>query len=125
MISFFEENYYLSWFITFIGGALIFWLSSLDFGGYSASDMGWISVMYHFSAFFCFSFFLFISLIRGRKNYILFFVGFLLNLIYAISDEMHQYFVPWRFLDIFDVYVDSLGIILALMIYLIIIFWRE
>ncbi len=125
MFKFFEENYKLSWFITLVGAVLIFWISSLDFGGNVIGDKGWISVFYHFSSFFCFSFFLFISLMRGRKNYLLFFVGFLMCVVYAILDEIHQYFVPWRFCDIFDVYVDTAGIIFAMMIYFVIVFWRD
>ena len=124
MIKFFEENYKLSWFITFVEAGLIFWISTLNFGGASFIK-GYYSILYHFFAFSCFSFFLFISLVRGRKNYLLFFVGFLLSVAYAVSDEIHQYFVPWRFCDIFDVYVDTAGIIIAMIIYLIIIFWRE
>jgi VanZ family protein len=124
MIKFFEENYKLSWFITFVGAALIFWISCLDFGGVSFIK-GYYSILYHFSSFFCFSFFLFISLVKGRKNYLLFFMGFLVSLAYAVSDEIHQYFVPWRFCDIFDVYVDTAGIVIAGMIYLVIVLWRE
>ncbi|MEN7982261.1 MAG: VanZ family protein [Nanoarchaeota archaeon] len=124
MIKFFEENYKLSWFITLVGAVLIFWISSLNFGGSVVGDKGWISIVYHFSSFFCFSFFLFISLTHGRKNYLLFFAGFLISVAYAISDEIHQYFVPWRFCDIFDVFVDIAGIIFAMMIYLVIVLWR-
>lgn len=33
---------------------------------------------------------------------------------YAISDEMHQYFVPGRFFQLSDVMLDSLGVLLGL-----------
>ena len=125
MIWWFEENYKLSWFITLVGACLIFWISSLNFGGGTGGNTNFICILYHFSVFFCFFFFLFISLIRGRKNYLLFFAGFLMVVAYAISDEIHQYFVPWRFCDIFDVYVDTVGIIVAMIIYLTIVLWRK
>ena len=38
----------------------------------------------------------------------------LLPLLYAISDEMHQYFVPNRQAQVMDVLIDTVGIFLAL-----------
>ncbi len=38
----------------------------------------------------------------------------LLPLLYAISDEMHQYFVPNRQAQVMDVVIDTVGIFLAL-----------
>jgi VanZ family protein len=37
--------------------------------------------------------------------------------VYAISDEIHQLFVPGRFSSIKDVLVDLMGILLAILIY--------
>ena len=124
MIKFFETHRKFSLFITLIGAVLIFYISSLDFGGVGGIK-GYYSIIYHFFAFFCFSFFVFITIVNGRKKFNLFFVGFLLSFGYAITDELHQSFVPWRYCDIFDVVVDSTGIIFAMMIYLIIISLRE
>lgn len=42
------------------------------------------------------------------------FVAFLLALLYALSDEFHQYFVPGRHADPKDLLVDALGAILGL-----------
>ncbi len=125
MIKFFEKHYGFSLFIALIGACLIFWISTLNFGGTSVAGKSWISVAYHFSAFFCFGFFVFIPLVKGRKDFILFFTGLIFSFGYAVFDEIHQYFVPWRFCDLLDVYVDSLGIVLAMMIYLVMVFWRE
>ncbi len=36
-------------------------------------------------------------------------LAFVFSLLYAVSDEIHQYFVPDRVCDIMDVAVDSLG----------------
>lgn len=50
-------------------------------------------------------------------------ISFILSLVYAVSDELHQLFVPGRACRIFDVAVDSagaiLGILISLMIFLI------
>ena len=40
---------------------------------------------------------------------------------YAITDEIHQYFVPGRSARIFDVGIDTLGVITGVLIYLVII----
>lgn len=36
-------------------------------------------------------------------------MAFIVVVIYGISDEIHQYFVPYRSSDIFDVIADSVG----------------
>jgi VanZ family protein len=41
-------------------------------------------------------------------------LSFILPLLYAISDEAHQYFVPSRKARIGDIIIDTLGILLAL-----------
>lgn len=43
--------------------------------------------------------------IYGRKRYI----GIIVCVLYAVSDEIHQLFVPGRSCQIFDMIIDSLG----------------
>lgn len=40
-----------------------------------------------------------------------FFFPFIFSVLYAISDEIHQYFVPNRAFQLFDIAVDGLGVI--------------
>ena len=40
---------------------------------------------------------------------------------FAISDEIHQYFVPNRFFDIYDVIVDVSGVILGFLVYIFLV----
>lgn len=40
-----------------------------------------------------------------------------LSLIYAISDEIHQHFVPGRYCSVVDIGIDSVGIIIGCVIY--------
>ncbi len=124
LLSFFEKHNKFSWFITFTGACLIFYISTLDFGG-TSYGVGFLSLIYHFSAFFCFAFFMLISITKGKLKGINFFLGILFSIVYAISDEIHQFFVPWRYCSIGDVIVDSAGIIFAFVIYLIIVLWRR
>ncbi len=44
-------------------------------------------------------------------------LAWLLALVYAVSDEFHQSFVPGRGPSVFDVLIDSVGAALALAIY--------
>ena len=37
----------------------------------------------------------------------------IIGLLYGISDEIHQMFVPGRYADIFDVVADFIGVLLA------------
>lgn len=53
---------------------------------------------------------------NSKKRKIAF--SFLLGLMYAITDEIHQYFVPGRSCRIFDVFVDSCGVITGILLYI-------
>ena len=44
--------------------------------------------------------------------------SFLLGLMYAITDEIHQFFVPGRSCRIFDVFVDGCGVITGILLYI-------
>ncbi|MBR5516047.1 MAG: VanZ family protein [Clostridia bacterium] len=46
-----------------------------------------------------------------RKGMNIFIISISLGIIYAISDEIHQYFVPGRSFLIKDIIIDSVGII--------------
>ena len=120
MIRWFEEHNALSWVITILIAIIIFYLSTLSFGGGDGGigTRSWMSIVYHIVIFFFLSLFLFISLIRGRNSK-LFFFSILILISYGILDEIHQFFVPGRFCTILDVGFDSIGILLAFMVYFI------
>ena len=56
---------------------------------------------------------------RSKKK--LFILSILLTTLYGISDEFHQYFVPYRTSDIIDVFADISGGIIGSLIYI----WRK
>ena len=58
-------------------------------------------------------------LVRCRRAW---FVAFLLTMLYALSDEFHQAFVPGRYPDPWDLLFDGLGALLALALWL---YWRR
>lgn len=53
------------------------------------------------------------------KNKILYSIFF--GAIYAVTDELHQFFVPGRSARIFDVIIDTFGVITGVLIYLLVI----
>jgi VanZ family protein len=118
MIGWFEKHNKLSWVITVFGGFLIFYLSSRSFSDVSYST-NVFSILYHFFAFFLLALFLAISLVNGKRDYLLLFFVFLFAIFYGVFDEMHQYLVPGRYASLFDVLVDSLGALFSLIIYTI------
>ena len=118
MINFFEKHNKISWAITIIIAVIIFVLSSMTFeGGYGTTNAN--SIFYHFAAFFFLGFFLLISLLNGKKDYSLFFLGITITIAYGITDEIHQFFVPGRYCSIFDASIDSVGVLFAGLIYFI------
>lgn len=118
MISWFEKNNKLSWIITILIAILIFYVSSQSFEkGAPGPKIPFKAIIYHLSIFFIFSFFLSISLSKGKyKSFVL--IAVLLAMIYGVFDELHQLFVPNRACDVNDFLTDSIGILSAGIIYL-------
>ena len=96
----------------------IFYISSLNLTAEATRGLKIMPILYHFGIFFMLSF----SLLAGlMPKKILFLALSLAFVIYALSDEIHQYFVLGRACTIFDFAVDSLGILSALIFYSFII----
>jgi VanZ family protein len=126
MIFWFEKHNKISWIITILIAIVIFYLSSLSFEITQEKGVGFETTIYHFYAFFFLSLFLLISLIKGNKiNLNVILIAMILSIVYAISDEIHQLFVPGRTFTIFDILTDSAGILLAGYLYLKIILGKK
>tara|TARA_Y100000310_G_scaffold325935_1_gene390175 strand:- start:2154 stop:2579 length:426 start_codon:yes stop_codon:yes gene_type:complete len=116
MIKWFEKNSKVSWIITIIIAITIFYMSSLIFAPGIPGGFPWKSIAYHFYAFLFLQAFLLISLTKGKhKNLII--ISIIFTIIYAISDEIHQFYVPGRFFAISDILTDSAGILFATLLY--------
>lgn len=114
MISWFEKNREISFLITIIIAILIFYISSLTFP--AGGGTGYISYIYHFTAFSYLALFLLISLVRGKPSNLIV-LGIVLAVIYGISDEIHQYFVPGRYPSLKDILINSIGILITSIAY--------
>lgn len=126
MISWFEKHKKMSWMITVIIAIMIFYVSSLTFAPSGTGTGSSIkATLYHILAFFFFALFLFISSVNGKLDSRVIFLTFLIAIVYSMSDEVHQLFVPGRGATIRDVFLDSLGIFYAFMIYSISLQYRE
>lgn len=72
----------------------------------------------HFSEFTAFSFSFFGMLYFIKRKFCVW-SSLVFCLLYSMSDEVHQYFVPERACRVFDVFVDSLGIIFGITVFYI------
>lgn len=59
------------------------------------------------------------------RNIFKFIISFSTGLTYAISDEVHQYFIPGRSARVFDVFIDSLGVLTGIFILITLIVFVE
>ncbi len=75
----------------------------------------------HFSEFFILGFLsaLYLKTFEKPKPFLKAVLAFVFCALYAMSDELHQYFVPGRACRAFDVLIDSGGALLAIIIILI------
>ncbi|MGV9200596.1 MAG: VanZ family protein, partial [Promethearchaeia archaeon] len=100
--------------------ALIFYLSSLPSPvpteAAEAIDFD-INTILHIAEYAVLSFLLAFGLISKTENYNIIIIG----VIYAFTDEIHQYFVPNRYFDIFDVIADCIGVLVGLIGYFILL----
>ena len=114
---FLEKHVSISWLFVIIIAIFIFYISSLTFKGV-AGVPSILTYVYHFFIFFWLSFFLAIAITRAR-NIPLAIPALFISLFYALSDEVHQLFVPGRYCSLGDFFIDSSGIILACVLYLV------
>lgn len=119
---FLEKYSFIPWIAVVILALLIFYLSSISIKGGKGAGLG--SFFYHLLIFFWFAFFFFIAITKGRKI-TLFLPAIFIALMYAVSDEVHQKFVPFRSCSFSDFLVDSAGILLAAVIYIVTIRMRS
>ena len=125
MISWFEKNYKISLVITFLIAIAMFYISSLTFGGIGEKGgTNLLAVLYHILAYFFLTLFLGFALIKGKYKS-LFVIVILFSIFYGITDEIHQYFVPGRSASISDVGLDSIGIMLFTLSYLVLIEYKK
>lgn len=100
---------------------LIFYLSAQP--DLPQPDTGWVGTALSSGAHafvFCVLAVLWMRMLDGRRHALL--VAFLLTMLYALSDEFHQAFVPGRHPDPWDLLCDALGAVLALGLWL---WWRR
>tara|TARA_Y100000034_G_C6716171_1_gene316610 strand:+ start:186 stop:566 length:381 start_codon:yes stop_codon:yes gene_type:complete len=120
LINWFEKNSDISWIVVVGIMVIIFYLSSIgNLGIPTRPGSGLLSIVYHFSAFFFLNFFLILALVRGKRyNFIL--IALFISILYGVSDEFHQYFVPGRVSDFEDVLINNVGIFFSTIFYVLV-----
>jgi len=119
MFSWFEKHNKISWTVTILIAITMFYLSSITFHfPAGAQKTNLLSIIYHIVAYFFLSLFLFTSSLKKKKE--LSFLVILILFLYAVLDELHQFFVPGRSCSLSDLFIDGTGIILAFLTYVIV-----
>jgi len=111
-----QRLWYLGrWLPTLIICGIIFWLSSLTGVTIDAAGLG--EETYHIYGHFILYTLLALTLYLPLKNNL---AGFILTIVYGISDELHQVFVPGRAWESKDLVIDALGALVGVGIVLVI-----
>jgi VanZ family protein len=108
-----ERWFYLV--ITLILAVTIFYASTIKTAAGVPTGLN-LSAFYHFGAFFMFTFFLFLTIKKEKANFSIILLVFMLSIAYAISDEIHQLFVPGRLASIKDLLIDGAGNLCAILL---------
>jgi VanZ family protein len=118
MIKWLEKNKFFALIITILIIIEIFYFSSLSFGSKGGGN-SWIPIFYHFTVFFLLGFFIFTTIKGDKKIKIKYLIIVLIiSTVYAILDEFHQLFIPFRSFSIDDILTDTTGIFLSTIIYI-------
>ena len=120
MIRWLEKHNKISWTITFMIAVIMFYVSSWENVPSVIPTFSLNACLYHLLSYFFLGAFLLISVVKGKFLY-LSLPAALSAVIYGVTDEIHQLFVPGRSCSIGDLGLDSLGIGFAFVIYLIIL----
>lgn len=72
-----------------------------------------VNSVLHICEYASFAFFVAFGLLTKMKGRYI----FILTSLFALSDEIHQYFVPNRFFDVLDIMTDIFGVLLGLFAY--------
>lgn len=109
-------RYWLPWYLYLAG---IFLISSLSLrvGG---KPLVIVDTVAHFSEYFILGVLTFRAFSQSkiaflRDRHLL--TGAVFCFMFGLSDEIHQYFVPWRYFSLQDLFCDLLGICVAMFIY--------
>ena len=125
MISLLEKNRWFSWTITIIIAIMIFYISSLTFPPPPVGPPSITATVYHISIFFLLAFFLFVSALERKWDFKKIILSVFVVAIYAALDELHQFFVPGRYMSFSDFLLDFTGITVSSMVYFILIFLKK
>ena len=119
-LSFLENNKIIPILFTISIAVFIFYLSnqSAPLGGIEAPFS--ITKLYHFADFFSLNFFFLASLKSGKMRAVFLILAFLFGFFYAVSDELHQFFIPGRHSSFSDVMIDTSGILFSILLYVLI-----
>jgi VanZ family protein len=99
-------------FMTLIVAAIIFCASMIKPTMETTKNN--FSIIYHFGVFFMFTFFLFLTIKKEKADIKIMLIVFLISVVYAFSDEIHQFFVPGRFVSLKDILIDGAGNLCAI-----------
>lgn len=116
MVLWIERKRRISFIVFLLVALEIFWISSIP-GVKGGAQLPLVAITWHFSAFFLFAFFFFF-LLKGNKKITFSHIitTLIVSLIYAISDEFHQSFVPFRSPSVKDVMIDFIGLSFSLLL---------
>ena len=109
-ILIFIRNPYFNWSLVLVYAGLIFYFSSLSF---ILKPMMISDLILHFCEFFILGLLIYRAFYSsGIRNKIIF-ITVVCGILYAFSDEIHQFFVPGRIFSFKDVIIDSVSVFVA------------
>ncbi len=108
------KKFIILWLPVIIWAGLIFYLSSVP-DLKTSLETFWDTILRKIAHMVEYGIF-FLLLARAMKKPLIWPV--ILSILYAISDEFHQSFVPGRNMALLDVYFDSVGVLLGYLVHL-------
>ena len=111
-----EKKPKILWALIFLYMSGIFYLSSLSYPPQPAGGIKHAPIIEHFIEFFILGTLLFLGFRSLKFHERAFLFSIILGIFYACTDEFHQLFVSGRCAELFDVFIDSLGVFSAVLL---------
>lgn len=119
ILEWFEEHKLAPRIFLLITIAIITYFSSLPGTALSFGSI-FPSIIYHFSIFAGFALFFLMSIAKKKLKLKEILFTIIVSSAVAVSDEIHQLFVPFRSCSIWDVMIDLAGICSSMLVYFLI-----
>jgi len=110
-------NRIVTWSPSIVWSAVIFYTSTLPGSSFRLPPFRFVDKLIHMCVFGLLSLLVLRGGLRAENRIKAFYFGIIYSILYGLADEIHQFFIPGRFVDPFDFLANVVGILIGALIF--------